>query len=337
MTVNRRLFLKIAGAASMAEALLATEPLTATLAHRQTNAVPLSIEQYHTLVLYQRQYGEATVYTIASSARLAHGPFVRTASYHGWSTSWDQAVRLQLNQKTGEEGVLFYDRTHGVIALYQLTAEGKLNAIRNDAGWAKTWDIFLPVFPGHNNKQCILSYDRSYGYAELHQITSDLQVKLQKGYQLGTGWDQILAMETDSAGLLFYSRAQSLARFYSMDESGYLSLKHDYPFDTQWDLLLSGAFGASTKQSLLCYSQKAGELRHYAVEHNGRLTLLANVTGLHHDWRTILAGGFTSNQGDQILCYDQQRSELQLYPLPPADNIQLNPLARLGIHADLLL
>lgn len=188
-----------------------------------------------------------------------------TYAASGWRKSWHSMLTFEEN---GQSHILLYDKSVGIIMMYNLTVRGKLGT-QNYNRWAsKDWDIVQAY--EHGNQPYILFYDQQTGKAEIHRVSNGRLAGISYSRTWNPGWDIIRTFhQGDTPYAMFYDRQTQRGWMYDMSNGRLGRGTHGGSgWSSDWDIIET--FEQGNTPYAVFYDRQTGLARMYNLS-GGRL------------------------------------------------------------------
>ncbi len=237
------------------------------------------------VALYDRAAGDLVFAAVDNTG------FQVLKSYNGtWGNTWTHVAPLWLPQLGWHTGLLFYDKTNGVIETYTVT-EGQATKVETLTGVSKGWTKIVPYVLEGGASQ-VLFYDPAKGEADIFGADEQGKlVQLDSFSGLRKTWTEIVPGLWGGSLLmefLFYDRTNGDVEICTMGEAGF-DVLNQIPDFGSWSLIRPGRFSSTGQYTdLLLYDRISG--RGDLMEGTGddELTLMHRYS----DWQRGTANAF---------------------------------------------
>ena len=319
-SLNRRDFMKVAGAAGLASIAFAGGIASPAFA----SAIPASGNADITeLFFYSQSLGRGEFY---STDGLGHISLLSVYSTFPRSFTQILSGNFISSSETFINSMLFYNNVEGTGTFYIPDRKGGLDLLRQHTGWRKTWTHIISGQLVENSLyDSLLFYDANSGVSEFYTTDGAGRIGLLKHDIWGKHWTQIISgpfasnPNNSDTGLFFYDRPHGIGEFYGIDGSGNISLLRRHTgLRTSWTTIIYTTIG------LLFYDANSGVSEFYTTDGYGNLILIK------HDiwskgWTHIVQGNFIAGTAwGGLLFYNSNTGASAFYSYADASgNISL--------------
>lgn len=274
--INRRDFLKVAGATGLAGMAFAGGIASPAFAHTASTSPTIT-----DLFFYSQPIGRGEFYGTDGLGHINH-----LSTYGELSHSLTQTLSGKFISNSAFEGLLFYDNVRGTGTFYEGAGTGGgLYPIKYHTGWRKTWThIVKGQFLEHESYDGLLFYEGSTGVSEFYSTDGSGNIHLLKHDIWRRNWTKILSgpfafNPYGLSGLFFYDQPHGIGEFYGISPSDGIYLLHRHTgLRTTWTTIITTPFG------LLFYDAHSGVSEFYRTDGQG---------GLHLQRHDIWSKGWT--------------------------------------------